>query len=148
MVYVIAGIIMVEVVIHSSSNVRSCYFSVPGLIFFQFAFSGLFVKTSTLPHWLGSWVTSISMIRWAFQGNFINEFKGADFLSPQPPDNPILYPYSQFLSLFGWGGKTKEFCVEMLIIFIFVFKGAQFLLSGLDTVGHRCGRQSKQALIE
>ena len=144
MVGVLAMSMMTEAIIAYVPSQRTAYFMVPGLTFFQFTFSGLFVKAQSLPNWLAPWITSLSMIRWVFQGNWINQFKNDERLISIPAID--FDSYTAFLHLFGWGGKSKWFCVYMLFIFMFVFKAASYYAGNVATLIHRCGRRYKESL--
>jgi len=144
MIGVLAMSMLTEAIIAYVPSQRAAYFMVPGLTFFQFTFSGLFIKAQSLPNWLAPWITSLSMIRWVFQGNWINQFKNDDRLISIPEID--FDSYTAFLRLFGWGGKSKWFCVYMLFIFMVVFKAASYFAGNVATLIHRCGRRYKESL--
>ena len=141
---VLAMALLTEAILAYVPNQRAAYFMVPGTTFFQFTFSGLFTKAQSLPGWLAPWVTSVSIIRWVFQGNWINQFKGDPRL-PTLPDIDFS-AYGSFLHLFGWGGKTKEACLYNLFYFMLVFKILSYIAGSVATTLHRCGRRYKEAL--
>lgn len=103
---------------------RSFYGTIPGFGFLLFFFSGLMVKSSTLPEWTRPWLPSFSIIRWAMQSMTINRFA----------DNPDLFPvvgnydtYTALLTSFGWGGKTKFYCQNIVILNMFIFRFLTYL---------------------
>lgn len=130
-IFSILTAVLTDCVIYVAVDKRACYTSITGLAFVNFVFSGLFIKSYTLPQWLAPWATSLSMIRWNMQGNFISTYK----------DNPDAFPtlpngysvYNSFLSLFGWGGKTAWFCFSCLIIMIIVYRclGLFFMIGSI-----------------
>jgi hypothetical protein len=144
MLGVLAASLLTEAIIAYVPTQRTAYFMVPGLTFFQFTFSGLFIKAQSLPNWLAPWITSVSMIRWVFQGNWINQFQGDVRLVSVPQID--FSAYSTFLHLFGWGGKSKWECLYNLFYFMFVFKVASYIAGNIATLLHRCGRRYKESL--
>lgn len=74
---VLAGTMMSEAIVYIVPDIRSAYLVIPALCFVQFAFSGLFLKPVLLPRWMAPWAPSISVIRWAMQAEFINQFDGS-----------------------------------------------------------------------
>ena len=83
------------------------------------------LKPSLLPRWMAPWVPSVSVIRWALQGLCINYFQ----------DNPDLFPdlpgystYTNFMTLYGWGGKTKWYCLNMIIVILVLMRLATVLI--------------------
>jgi hypothetical protein len=68
------------------------------------------VQASSLPNWMAPWAPSFSLIRWVMQAQFINYFDGSSVF----PILPFINTYTQFLTLFGWGGKTKWYCLGMI----------------------------------
>lgn len=64
---VLSGLMLCEALIAVSSTPREVYVSYSGVVAVQFLFSGLLIKSSTMPDWLSPWVPSISVIRWAMQ---------------------------------------------------------------------------------
>ncbi len=125
---VLCSAVMAEVLIVGAVEKRSAYISIPALSFFNFLFSGLFIKPGSLPSWLAPWAPSISMIRWNMQANFINQYDGNTAVFPVLPSG--YSTYTSFLVLFGWGGKTQWYCLYMLIANVAVFKLASLVASG------------------
>ena len=77
--------------------------------------------------WVAPWGPSISLIRWATQALVINDFEDNYTYFPMiPPDGPLgniyLNTYHAFLHMFGWGGKTKWYCLGMIVVMFVVFK--------------------------
>ncbi len=105
------------------ANMRAVYGIIPFIGFFLFFFSGLTVKAQTLPSWAAPWMPSVSIIRWTMQGLTINEFQ-----------NSALFPtvgdfdgYTYILSLFGWGGKSKWYCLNVIFLNAAVFRTLTFI---------------------
>ena len=140
---VLCGTVLVQTLCLFLPDVRAAYGAVPAVGFMLFYFSGLMVKSSTYPDWLGPWLPSVSIIRWAMQAEFINQF---DSNLVFPIVNNKYSTYDAFLSLFGWGGKTKLFCLEILIVNFIVYKVIMLLAIIKKTIsqrGHRFARQHK-----
>ena len=127
------------VILAMSSHLREVYLTLPMTIFVQFYLSSIPVKPSTLPSWMAPWAPSISLIRWGTQAAFINEFEdqtcdaSTSLALGNAPTCPFPYivveayginvkTYHIFLSFFGWGGKTKWYCLYMSLVFIGVFR--------------------------
>ena len=136
----LGGTVMAEAVVVLSPTLRSAYLTIPALSFFQFAFSGLFLKPVLLPAWLAPWAPSVSIIRWAMQAEFINQFQGST-VPPFMLVTPNYSAFNAFLSLFGWGGKTKWYCFYMVLVVVGVFSAAKLLAMGLSSSLSRGGRQ-------
>ena len=135
----IGGTCMSEAVVYFVPSVRSAYLAIPALSFVQFAFSGLFLKPSLLPAWLAPWTPSISIIRWTMQADFINQFQGSKIV-PFGLVTPRFSAYNAFLSLFGWGGKTKWYCLSMIVALTAIFKVVALVSSVLSASLSRGGR--------
>ena len=118
MVTSVASTMMVELIIYVVNSIRDAYLLVPAISFLQFQFSGLFLKPILLPTWMKAWAPSISLIRWTLQGSFLNQFQGSVLF----PNLPIYNVFSGFCSLYGWGGKTKWYCFNMVIFFLLMFR--------------------------
>lgn len=141
---VIAGHIVAESFLFSFNQLRDAYLTIPVIYFYFFAFSGLFLKPASLPNWMGPWAPSSSLIRWAMQANFINYFYG----SPQLPVINNFSVYAQFLQLFGWGGKSKWYCLGMIVAFIGVFKVLSLFTAGYSAIAQKGGRKFKKKMYD
>jgi len=136
------------VILAMSSHLREVYLTLPMMIFVQFYMSSIPVKPSTLPSWMKPWAPSISLIRWGSQAAFINEYEdqtcdALPYITASPPQvPPCSFPYvsvpafgvniksyKTFLSFFGWGGKTKWYCLYMSIVFIGVFRFVTLIIT-------------------
>jgi hypothetical protein len=133
-----------EFIVFSVKDIRSCYISLPAFYFVFFAFSGLFIKASSLAHWISPWAPSFSLIRWAMQSQFINYFDGDIAVFPVLP---FINTYKQFLQLFGWGGKTKWYCLGMIVCNIAAYKILSLFSCAYSAVSQRGGRYYKQRQI-
>jgi hypothetical protein len=139
MTAVLASVMVTEAIIFAIVNdIRIAYLAIPAMSFIFFCFCGFFVKPSTLPHWIACWAPSFSIIRWSMQALFINMF--SDDRDTFPVVNNT-NTYKTFLSLFGWGGKTKWYCLEMMLVNIVVYKVIAFIVAGCEVVSQRGGRQ-------
>ena len=123
-VSIVAGTSLAEMIIVGAPSIRAAYISVPMVSFVQFLFSGLMLKPCLLPRWMAPWAPSVSIIRWTLQGEFINQFKGNDLF----PQLPGYNSYNGFLTLYGWGGKDKWYCADMIWIFVVVFRVGSLLV--------------------
>lgn len=131
---------MSEAVVYLVPDIRTAYLVIPALCFVQFAFSGLFLKPILLPRWLAPWAPSISVIRWAMQAEFINQFDGSTVV-PFGFHTQNYSAFGAFLSLFGWGGKTKWYCLYMILAMVAIFRFATLFSAGLSSQLSRGGRK-------
>jgi ABC-type multidrug transport system ATPase subunit len=115
----IASTMVVEFVIYIAPTIRAAYLMSPAISFLQFQFSGLFLKPTLLPYWLQPWAPSVSLFRWTLQGSFINQYSGAVSLFPPIGDYST---FDSFLSLYGWGGKSKWYCLSMIGYYIIILR--------------------------
>ncbi len=121
-----------------ATEVRSIYYAIPGTAFLLFLFSGMLVKPSTLPRWCAPWMPSISAIRWFMQGGMISEGEDNPSLFREIPGDFDLY--KSYMSMFGWNGKTKEYCFDVLLINIAVYFGL-CLFALIKTTRGQSGRR-------
>jgi len=138
MFFVFLTAIMTECVVNVAPNKRFIYVGVSGLGAANFLFSGLFIKPSCLPFWLRPWTPSVSVIRWNMQANFINTYDGTNTLPTLPSGYSM---YDAFLSLYGWGGKTKWYCFYMLLVCVAIYKIVSLVASGYSAVSRKGGRR-------
>ena len=138
----IASTMMVEFIIYIVPSIRAAYLLVPAVSFLQFQFSGLFLKPILLPTWMKSWAPSISLIRWTLQGSFLNQFVGSNLF----PVLPIYNTLNGFTTLYGWGGKTKWYCFNMVIVFIIIFRIITLVGVSLVSVLRKGGRSPNRTL--
>lgn len=131
---------MAEFAIFSVREIRNAYLIVPAFVVVQFAFSGLFIKTGSLPGWLSCWAPNASMIRWMLEGNFINQFTNDSLF----PTVGTYSTYEAFLELFSWQGQSKWFCLYNILYFILVFKVGAFVSNGIVATYQRGGRSFKR----
>lgn len=146
-VYFIVSTAMCEAIIYGSSNVPSNYGTISAVAALNFFFSGLFVKSQSLPRWLAAWVPSCSPVRWIAQTAFINLYKGDSDTFPTFPGTNYSN-YKGFLNLFGWGGKTKWYCLGMLIIMIAVFRFFGLIVMGYTAFTAPGSRKVKHRTVE
>lgn len=146
MVVVMTGMVFAETIIYMSSDMRSCYITVPTGAFVQFTSSGLFLKAGSSPSWMRPWFPSISTIRWMMQGCYIACYKGGSLSDGILGTN--YSAYGDISEIFGWGGKTKWYCLGMVIINFMVFRYASMLANGYKAFVHKGtggGTHSEQA---
>lgn len=110
-----------ESIVLTLPDVRSAYTAIPALGFMLFFFSGIVIKPSTLPDWLASWLPSVSLVRWMTQALVINEYEVNRDAFPEVGPNKYS-TYAAYLNLFGWGGKTKSYCLQILVLNMFLYK--------------------------
>jgi hypothetical protein len=84
MFMVLVSCMLTEIVVSLAPDRRSVYLGITSLGFTNFCFSGLFIKSQSLPHWMAPWVPSLSMIRWNMQSNYINVFENNTCHAYQP----------------------------------------------------------------
>jgi ABC-type multidrug transport system ATPase subunit len=141
---VLCGTQMVSAIAYTLSDVRDAYSAIPGIAFLLFMFSGLVFKAQTLPRWLAPWLPSVSIIRWAAQGLTINEYAYNRVAFPLLGPQGGYSTYQNFLSLFGWGGKTKWDCFYVVVLNFFVFR----VLSLFASMFAAYSQRGKRALIK
>lgn len=132
---------LVETVVSTLPDLRTAYGSLTFIALILFVFSGLIFKPDIYPSYLAPWLPSISIIRWFAQGIIINEFE----------DNLNAFPtpfYNAYLSLFGWGGKTKWYCMNMVVLNMIVFKALSLLVSWKAVIADKGKRGMRRKEIE
>ena len=117
-VLVLGTTMLAEAVIYLVPSLRAAYIIIPAVSFVQFSFSGLMLKPCLMPSWVAPWAPSSSMLRWVLQGQVLNYFHGSALF----PALPGYDTFSHFLTLYGWGGKSKWYCLYVIFIFMAVFK--------------------------
>jgi len=126
-VTVIAAFVIAESIGFYVGRVRGGYLAVPAVSVVSFFFSGMPVRASTLPDWVAPWGPSISLIRWQAQSSLLNEFNDDSTTFPTTVSTSTFQvnPYAQYLAMFGWGGKSKWYCIDMILVMIVFFKVIQ-----------------------
>ena len=137
---------LVETLVLLLPDIRSAYGVIPGVSFMLFFFSGLIIKPSTLPNWLQAWLPSVSIIRWTMQAEFINEFEGDEDVFPVI--NGSYSTYDAFLGLFGWGGKTKWMCLNILVLNLVIYRMVTLFAMLRKTVTQRGARIYRKHFVE
>ena len=141
----LAGVLICECFIYTLPDVRTAYGVIPGIGTLLFMFSGLVYKPGLLPSWLAPWLPSVSIIRWYAQALFINEYHGNDVAFPHVPGPKGGYStYEGFLNLFGWGGKTKYYCLGIVIVNLVIAKFISLMVSFSTVAGQRGKRGLKK----
>jgi ABC-type multidrug transport system ATPase subunit len=143
-VIVLSGTQMVSSVAYLLKDVRDAYSAIPGLSFLLFMFSGLVFKAQTLPAWMAPWLPSVSIIRWAAQGLMINEYEYNREAFPDLGPTQGYSTWQSFVSLFGWGGKTKWYCFNVVILNFIIFR----VMSLLASISAAYSQRGKRALIK
>lgn len=59
---------------------------------------------------------------------------------------PTYSAFNAFLSLFGWGGKTKWYCFYMILVMVAIFRIATLFAAGLSSQLSRGGRKFKKRI--
>ena len=139
----IVGTQLVETIVYILPDIRTAYRFVPAVGFFLFYFSAIIVKPSCLPPWLAPWLPSVSAIRWLTQALVINEYQYNTDAFPvliNTPEQFALYDY--IMSLFGWGGKTKWYCLYMLLVNLAVYRMVYLFVAVYHSSWQR-GRRSR-----
>jgi ABC-type multidrug transport system ATPase subunit len=156
-VIVLIGTLLAEWVMSIVPDMRSAYMLIPLLVFVNFAFSGLFLKFSTLPSFTKGWSPSLSAIRWLLQANFINRFEddtcSGDLIQscsfPILPSWPTDYStYDNFEELFGWKGKTKWECLYILLAMFVAYRLATLICTGIKATALKGSRKFKKLTHE
>ena len=133
MLIVVTSATIGEAVIGLSPDLRSIYQLIPAVGFIFFFFSGLIIKADTLPGWTQSWIPSVSPIRWAMQGMFINRFKDSKVCPP--------FIYEQLLESLGWEGEDKEYCINVVFIMFGLYRVLTYIALK-SSVMSQSGRRS------
>ena len=136
----IVGVVCTELVVMCSSSLRIAYLIVSVLFLLFFVFCGLPIKASTLPNWL-SGATEISVLRWALQATFINQFNGNTAVFP---DLGSVSTYDLYLDLFGWQDNGMWYSVGVILLNIAVYKVLTLLSAGIHVVRLKGGRKFRK----
>eukprot|EP01035_Chromulina_nebulosa_P063058 gene63058-86265_t len=103
---------MTELVVYLNDDIDNGYLALTTIAAAEFIFSGLFIKSKSLPVWMRPFMPSLSVIRWNMQANVINIYSGN--VGPIGSSDNAFYilpsgynTYFSYLSIFGWGGKTN-----------------------------------------
>jgi hypothetical protein len=145
----LTSVTLTEVFIYSLPDVRSAYGIIPGVGTLLFMWSGLIYKPSTLAAWLAPWLPSVSVIRWYAQALFINEYHSNRVAFPKIPGPAGGYStYEGFLNLFGWGGKSRYYCVGIVVLNLVLFKMLSLVVSFSTVAGQRGKRGLKKKIEE
>lgn len=143
----IVSTLIVESIVYTLPNVRTAYTAIPALGIVFFFFSALIIKPDTLPGWASPWCPSLSYIRWLSQGLTINEY--IDNRDAFPLIGPNAYStYDGFMTVLGWGGKTKYYCLRVAVINIILFKGFNFIVTVLASLKQRGKRTLRKSNFE
>ena len=140
-VAVVAGTMLCEAAAIASPDIRAAYTLIPAILFFNFAFSGIFVKNPTLPDGAG-WLPTISLFRWVVQAQVINIFDNDSALVCVPLFDFCLY--DSFIELFGWENESKWHCFWIIVYNLIIYRG--FILIALlgKTLAQKGRRQFKR----
>lgn len=136
----LVGVVCTELVVMCSGSLRAAYLTVSVLFLLFFVFCGLPIKSSTLPNWL-SGATEISVLRWALQACFINQFDGNTAVFP---DLGATSTYDLYLNLFGWQDNGKWYCIGVVVLNIAVYKILTLLSAGIHVVRLKGGRKFRK----
>jgi ABC-type multidrug transport system ATPase subunit len=140
-----AGTMLCEAIAVMVPDIRTAYQLIPGVVFLNFAFSGIFVKTPTLP--LGSrWLPVISLFRWTVEAQAINQFDGDSSLVCV--EQFYFCTYESFITLFGWATNSKYYCLYVIIINLFVYRAMILMAQMFKTFAQRGRRQFREGIKE
>ena len=140
-----AGTMLCEAIAVLVPDIRTAYQLIPGIVFFNFAFSGIFVKSPTLPNG-AQWLPYVSLFKWTVEAQVINLF---DDDSTQA-NLPALYfsAYKAFLNIFGWASDTKWGCFYVIVVNLAVYRGFLLVAGVLKTFAQKGRRQFRNVTPE
>ena len=141
-VAVVAGTTLCEAMAVIATDLRSAYILIPAVLFLNFAFSGIFVKTPTLAYW-NDWLPTISLFRWTVQSQVVNLFNNDPSLICIPAFDFCVY--NGFLSIFGWNGTSKWQCFWIIIVNLAVYRGLILIALVFRSFSQKGRRQFKKA---
>ena len=123
-------------------DIRTAYQLIPGIVFFNFAFSGIFVKGPTLPDG-AQWLPYVSLFKWTVEAQVINLFDEDGTAATIP----ALYfsAYKAFLNIFGWASDTKWSCFYVIVVNLAVYRGLILVAGILKTFAQKGRRQFRVA---
>ena len=140
-----AGTILCEAISVAVPDIRAAYQLIPGILFFNFAFSGIFVKSPTLP--VGAkWLPVISLFRWVTEAQAINLFSDDSTTAALPLLD--FNGYDAFMAIFGWEGGNKMYCLWIIIVNLLVYRGFVLLAMVIKTFAQRGRRQFRKGIKE
>ena len=92
---------------------------------------------------------SLSLVRWNMQGLTLNIYGGSVGPLTSTGNAFVILPsgyntFDAFLSLFGWGGKTKWFCLQRIGIYIAVVWTLVYLILVVKAYTFHGGRKSSK----
>jgi ABC-type multidrug transport system ATPase subunit len=147
MVNQIASLAFCEIGIYASEDVLASFVSITSIAFLSFVFSGLFVKTYSLPLWL-QWFPNVVPIRWNMQGQYISYFKSqvgvGELFVPFPSGYSF---YDTYMALFGWGHRSRWFCLGMNVAIFLVFRVLTYMVLCMKTFFKRQGAVAPSPVI-
>jgi hypothetical protein len=138
---------MAEAIVVILPDVRTAYSFIPMACVLLFLFSGLIFKPSTLDSWLAPWLPSVSVLRWYTQGGFLNQYSGDTEAFPTISNDKVSYSsWEAVLNIFGWGGKSKWYCLQIVAVNLAVFRVLK-LLVWVYTVASQRGKRGLRKKI-
>jgi len=138
----VIGGILTEIVVFTAPTIRLAYVNFPVVVFFLFYFSSIPVKPSTYVYWMKSWVPSVSVFRWTLQAQILNEFEGDNIflvtqMNPVTRQSVTVDTFGMYLTTFGFGGKTREFCYGIVFLNLVIFRIISLIALRVSSHRHR-----------
>lgn len=92
---------------------------------------------------------SSSVVRWNMQGNILNIYGGNVGAVGSSNNAFIVFPsgystYDAYLTLFGWGGKSKWYCLMAIVYYILVMFGLLQIVLAVKSYTFHGGRNSSK----
>lgn len=134
---VLVGTILSEIAIYCSDTLAGSYILISIFGGLEFLCSGLILKAGSFPLWMRPWVPSLSVLRWIMQSGFICVYKDNLKVFGMIFPNTSYTQYNGYLSLFGWGGKTRWYCFGMIVINLMVFRFLSLCVSAYSAFNAR-----------
>lgn len=138
---VVAATMLCEAAAIIAPDIRAAYQLIPAILFFNFAFSGIFVKNPTLPDGAG-WLPSISLFRWVVQAQVINLFDNDSTLICVELFHFCLY--DSFVALFGWENESKWYCFWIIVWNLVIYRGFILIALLIRTLTQKGRRQFRK----
>lgn len=140
-----AGMMLCEAIATAAPDIRTSYQLIPGIVFFNFAFSGIFIKGPTIPPGV-RWLPNLSLFRWAIEAQSINLYNdNANLVCVDPF---YFCTYDAYLELFGWMNESKWYCLWIIVVNMAVYRMLILLGQLYKTYAQRGRRQFRQGIEE
>jgi hypothetical protein len=137
---IVLGSMVAEAILMFVSSLRSAYVSFSITILLYFMFSGLFVKSQSLPYWLRP-ITNLSPIRWTLEGNFISTYEYNTTVFPTVGSTST---YELFLELFSWQNTSRWYCFTILVANLVGYKILSLFTASISSIAQKGGRKFRK----